>query len=268
MQKALIAALIALTLLCSTMWWRNSRSQREAWARVAALEIERAKQGASERQASDSSVKENETDEAVGGSRRPQVIRVPATVDAGGYLKTIDELRAQIAQMSRDLSTARDEAARFGSQMEQLRGEEATLRTTAASLTDDLQAARRATDALEAEAKLRSERLIRSETAEKTMRERLTRAEAAAGQVAQNVKEIEELNRRRDTYLTNLMRRFREVNDLYRNYVLNAQTRDNSNTGLNAGDLSRINATIQSAEDDLRQLQSLNARVAQLARIK
>jgi len=47
---------------------------------------------------------------------------------------------------------------------------------------------------------------------------------------------------------------------------LAAQTRDTPATGLQAGDLSRIQTTIQQAEDDLRQLQTLNARVAQLAR--
>jgi hypothetical protein len=122
------------------------------------------------------------------------------------------------------------------------------------------------TEAVQAELRAKAERLLKAETSEKLLQERSARAEAAAAKVVVSTKELEDLNRRREAFLTTILRRFREVNDLYRNFTLAAQTRDTPATGLQAGDLSRIQTTIQQAEDDLRQLQTLNARVAQLAR--
>jgi hypothetical protein len=106
------------------------------------------------------------------------------------------------------------------------------------------------------------------ETSEKLLQEKLSKAELAAKRVVVVSKDVEDLNRRREASLLTLERRYREVTDLYRNFSLNMQTRENPGQGLQAGDLSRIQTALQQAEEELRQLRSLNTRVAELARSK
>jgi chromosome segregation ATPase len=181
-------------------------------------------------------------------------------------LKTIDELREQLKAAAVELSGAKDEAMRAEARVTAETAEARRLKVQLEELREDAQSARRVTEAVQAELRAKAERLLKAETSEKLLQERSARAEAAAAKVAVSTKELEDLNRRREAFLTTILRRFREVNDLYRNFTLAAQTRDTPATGLQAGDLSRIQTTIQQAEDDLRQLQTLNARVAQLAR--
>ncbi len=70
--------------------------------------------------------------------------------------------------------------------------------------------------------------------------------------------DFDDLNRRRDQYMTNVLRRYREVTDLYRTLSLRQEgPRD---------DLSRIQNAISLAEEDMRQLQSLNAQARRLQR--
>ncbi|MBL8236955.1 MAG: hypothetical protein JNM66_06025 [Bryobacterales bacterium] len=251
-------------LAAGVMWWRVDREKRDAWARVAQLETERA---AAAGAASPAPMAEAAASAPV-SAVEPKVVRVPAGTDPAPYLKMIDELRENLKEQARELSVVRESVSRAEAAAATEQEEVRKLRTQAEDLREDAQSARRLSDALQVELRAKSDRLLKVETAEKLLQERVTRAESAAGKVAGVSREVEDLNRRREAYLTTLLRRYREVNDLYRNYTLNAPTRDAAGAGLQAGDLSRIQSTIQQAEDDLRQLQALNARAAQLARAK
>jgi len=123
-------------------------------------------------------------------------------------------------------------------------------------------------EALDTELKFKAQRLIQVETSEKLLQEKLSKAELAAKRVVVVSKDVEDLNRRREATLLTLERRYRDVTDLYRNFSLSMQTRENPGQGLQAGDLSRIQTALQQAEEELRQLRSLNARVAELGRGK
>ena len=268
MRRVALIVSVAVAIAACILWWRAASENRAAEARIAVLEAERAALRSAHPAAGGVTEPPPEEKRTSPAPAAPNTIRVPAPVDAAGYLKAIDELRAQIAQLHKDLSAAREEAARSAAQATVLQGEQAKLQAALAESRDDLLAARRATEALQAENKVKSDRIARAETEEKLARERLAKAEAVSAQASSGSREIEDLNRRRETYLNNLLRRFREVSDLYRNFALNAQTREGAGPVLNAGDLSRIQSTIQSAEDDLRQLQALNARAAQIGRTK
>lgn len=264
MRRILPVLCLIPALVAGVMWWRVDREKREAWSRVMQLESQRSAAGAA---AAPAPVSE-ETASAPTSVVEPKVVRVPTGTDPVPYLKAIDELRDQIKDQSRDLSAARESVSRAEAAVAAEQEESRKLKVQVEELREDAQSARRLAEAVQVELRAKSDRLLKVETAEKLMQERLTRAEAAASKVAVASREVEDLNRRREAFLTTLLRRYREVNDLYRNFTLNAPTRDAATTGLQAGDLSRIQSTIQQAEDDLRQLQALNARVAQLARAK
>jgi len=242
-------------------WWRAEHDRRAAWERVSQLE-RTGKAPAAEPAA------EPEAGTEPAATTETRIVRVPSGADPGPYLKTIDELREQLKEQAKALSAARDASARAEAAAGTMEAEAKKLRGQLDELREDVQSARRVGEALQAELQAKSERLVKVETSERLMTDRLARAESAAAKVAGVSKEIEDINRRRELFLVSLLRRYREVSDLYRNFTLNVQTREAAGGGLQAGDLSRIQTAFQQAEDDLRQLQALNARMAQLARAK
>jgi chromosome segregation ATPase len=256
--------LTALLALAGWFGWRSEAERRGAVERVKQLEGELAKKGiAVPAESSAVAVLEKAAPSPEKKAAGPK-----ASVEVGPYLRMIDELRQRTQELEREVQTVRGEMARAdaraAAQKEALEKSE----EEAARIREAVQKEQRLSEALEAELKVKSQRMIQAEQAEKVMTERLGRAEATAKKAVGTSKEIEDLNRRRETVLTALERRYRDVTDLYRNFSLNLQTRETPGQGLQAGDLSRIQTALQLAEEELRQLRSLNARVAELARAK
>lgn len=261
-MRRMIPFLVLLPAM--VMWWRAETGRRQAQERVTQLEALAGRPPTTPEPPTSIA----ESAPAPVAAKETRIVRVPTGTDPVQYLQTIDELRDHLREQAKELSAARDSAARAEAGLEAEAAEARRLKAQLEEIREDMQAARRLSEALQAELKVKTDRLIRAETAEKVMQERVARTQSAAAKVAGESKEIEDLNRRREAFLATLMRRYREVGDLYRNFTLNAQTRETPTAGLQAGDLSRIQAAIQQAEDDLRQLQALNARAAQLARAK
>lgn len=264
MRRMVPVLMLIPAVVAGWFWWQAEQGRRAAVARVAQLEAARGGVPLPPEP-----VEGPVTTTGEPGPARTEVVRVPTGTDPAPYLKTIDELREQNAALAKELSTAKDASARADTATADGEAELKKVRAQMDDLREEAAMARRVADAVQAELRAKSDRLVRMETAEKLLQERAARAELAATRVATSVKEIDDLNRRREAFLTSLLRRFREVNDLYRNYAMNVQTRDGvAGPGLQAGDLSRIQSAIQQGEDELRQLQALNARMAQLARAK
>jgi chromosome segregation ATPase len=77
------------------------------------------------------------------------------------------------------------------------------------------------------------------------------------------LRELEEINRRRETYFTSILRRYKEVTEQYRALATRLESaRDN--VAPPGPELSRIQAAVASAEEDLRQLATLNAQAARI----
>lgn len=74
---------------------------------------------------------------------------------------------------------------------------------------------------------------------------------------------LQDLNRRRSTYLDSVLRRYRDILSQLNALagVLNSARDQNSNVVSNAA-LTRLDSTISLAEDDMRQLSDLNSRAA------
>jgi len=254
--------LLISTAIAASLGWRAELGRREALDRLAYLELQKTTRTVSPAPPAET------TAAPVAPGAETRVVRVPAGTDPSPYIKTIDELREQIRDQSKALSNARDAESRAESMLSAEETEAKKLKAQLDELREDAQSARRLGEALQTELRAKSERLVKVETAEKLMQDRVAKAESGAAKAAGVSKEVEDLNRRREAFLTALLLRYREVSDIYRNFTLNAQTRETPGAGLQAGDLSRIQTAIQQAEDDLRQLQALNARMAQLARTK
>ncbi|MBI2687214.1 MAG: hypothetical protein HYX27_12925 [Acidobacteria bacterium] len=264
MRPVLPYVLLIPAVAASFFWWRADQGRRAALDRVAQLEAARAQNPGGAVPAPSPGI----SAESSAVTSQTRVVRVPTGSDPAPYIKTIDELREQVRELSKELSVAREDTSRADARVAAESAESKKLKEQIEDLRENIQSARRLSDALQVELRAKSERLVKSEASEKLMQERAARSEGAAAKVSSGERELEDLNRRREAFMTAILRRFREVNDLYRNFTLNAPTRDTPIAGLQAGDLSRIQSAIQQSEDDLRQLQVLNARMAQIARAK
>ena len=127
-------------------------------------------------------------------------------------------------------------------------------------LEERLAASSRLAEALQTQFRSASERLsqLQIDTAA-AKRESARLAESSAKGSSQS-KAIDDLNRRRDGYLTSILRRYRDITDQYRTVT----QRSDHPGDLAAGELSRIQSAISLAEDDLRQIEGLNAQTKRL----
>ncbi len=90
----------------------------------------------------------------------------------------------------------------------------------------------------------------------------------ATAQIAESTRllaTLQDLNRRRDGYIASILRRYRDLTEQFRamSGVL-ASSHDQNSSALSESGLTRIQGAISQADDDLRQLNDLNARALQV----
>ncbi|MBM3767391.1 MAG: hypothetical protein FJW32_18530 [Acidobacteria bacterium] len=245
-ERLLPLLLFFTTIAASYYWWRTELRYQAALERIDSLQRER-------RSPSATPAREEPPAEPV--KAETKIVRVPTEVESPNALRTIDELRARTAELTAALAHSREELTAAS---EKAAGAVAESKTLAGQLTEtrvEIEHANRLLAAASAEAKARNERLARAEANERALTEKLKSQAAKPAPAAP--KADRDIERRREALLVSILRRYREVTDLYRSFTLSAQNRDRSGGALEAGDLSRIQSSIQQAEDELRQLQAL-----------
>jgi chromosome segregation ATPase len=262
MQKASIIAVLATVLVSGWLLWRGEAERKSQWSRIQRLEQELANRG----------VTVPEVDAPVAPlAPEPKVIRPEVSKDrpdVGKYLSLIDELRGRTQELDKNVQTLQLEREQLRERINTQLEEAERIASQMAEAREATQKQQRISDALETELKFKAQRLTQVEQSEKLLQEKLAKADQASRRAVVGTRDLEDLNRRREASLTTLERRYREVTDLYRSFSLNLQTRESSSQGMQAGDLSRIQTALQQAEEELRQLRSLNVRAAELAKAK
>ncbi len=104
-----------------------------------------------------------------------------------------------------------------------------------------------------------------SSAAERLFEEIVENASARAAELGRVVADLQELDRRRDAYLTSIARRYHDITSQFRamSGMLDS-SRDPNASALSGAALTRIQNAISLADDDLRQLNELNAQARQL----
>jgi chromosome segregation ATPase len=162
-------------------------------------------------------------------------------------------LQAQLTNSSEErekaLASANErhqkEQADFESQLD-------ALKQDLESAQAELQASRQRLAALDADnAKLKSDNSV---------------ASARAAEFTRVVAQLQDLDSRRDVYLTSIMRRYRDITSQFRamSGMLGSSRDSNPTSPFSDAALTRIQSAVSSAEDDLRQLTELNAQARQL----
>lgn len=154
----------------------------------------------------------------------------------------------------------RDVEARLTAAQEQ---HQQALQTQEREWRDQLQNAQRQLTTVEGNAKSREARLQELEAAQSRQQRQAAEASQRAQRLTELAGELEEIARRREAYLNTIIGRYREATDLFRALSLRLDNPRDAGSPLN-NDLSRIQAAIQHADEDLRQLRALNAQSAKL----
>lgn len=213
------------------------------------------------------------------GQEEPAGSSAPAGAAAGRYghsdAVAIAQRDVQISQLHKDLSDARGQAEQLRQRIATFDDEQhkaaasANERFTTAQndwqnrlndLTRQLDTARSETQA----ARQKSADLAKSV---EVMKQEASESSARSSETTRLITTLQDLSRRRDAYLTSVLRRYRDVTSQFRAMSgMIDSSRDQASGGLNGPALTRIQSTISMAEDDLRQLNEVNAEAEQVER--
>ncbi len=195
------------------------------------------------------------------------IAKTAPTVLPTEYIRIIAETQATLESARKDLSAARNEIAALQAKAGQDQEQREKLMAELAEINEALASTKRVVAATQTELKAKNDRLVRIETSEKLVREAAGKAEIESAKTMRTAQELEDLNRRREVLLNSMVRRYREVTDQYRTLSLRVQTRaDQLGLDPGAGELSRIQTSVQQAEEEFRQLNGLSAQAAKLLR--
>jgi chromosome segregation ATPase len=205
---------------------------------------------------------------ATSGDKRPSAPRstTPANLPAANerlladYSDAVNKLMAaqrtvaETQEQMRDLE-ARNAAAQQQYQQQSQRQEQ--------ELREQLQALQRVLTQTDTSLKARDARLAELENAQQRLQRQGAGDTARLQKLPEIAAELEEIARRRESYLNNVISRYREATDLFRAISLRLDNPRDASSPLN-NDLSRIQAAIQSADEDLRQIRALNIQSARV----
>ncbi|MBI2680972.1 MAG: hypothetical protein HYX25_08210 [Candidatus Solibacter usitatus] len=194
------------------------------------------------------------------GARRPN----RENAESRGEDET-QPLRDSLAEANATMARLEARIAELESQLEKATAEAKQSAAAAEVLNQNLAEATRTVDSLQKETKNQSRRLAELETANTRLREDAAKNTGAASQLIQISSELQDLNRRRDTYASSILRRYKDITDQYR--ALSAALdgrRDRQSAPLGEAELARIQNAIAMTEEDLRQINALNAQAARL----
>ena len=185
-----------------------------------------------------------------------------------------DESGHEVAQLRASLAEAKAAAARLETQISDLEGrikqakqENGKLSAAVEGWQDKLADAARVAEHALGDLKASQERVAQLEAANARLRQASAAVAPQNPQAAQYASQLQEISRRRDVYLNSIIRRYRELTDQYRAMtgVLDGR-RDREASPVSGLELSRIQSTIAMAEEDLRQIDSLNAQALRIER--
>lgn len=262
-----MGALLAAWLLTTgiAFWQARRASLAEERSQAAARELARLRG-----QAPQAAVPSETAEPAAAGSARGE---------RSGSARRDTELGGLVARREAEIETLQSE-------LSEARAETNRLRLRVDAFDEDLRKSadaantRYATAQAEWQSRLESltEQVETAQSAAEVARARSTALEASlarqtADQTASQAKLVEarrlltslqDLNRRRNTYLDSVLRRYRDVLGQLRaiGNVMDA-SRDQNASVVSSSALARIESTISLAEDDLRQLSDVNSRAAQ-----
>jgi chromosome segregation ATPase len=196
--------------------------------------------------------------------------RVPSTAPAAAEALADAEQRARRLRESLDQSKA--DVARLESLNSDLQPRLETAAEENRRLSAGMEQAKKALadaeqtiETIQAERKSNLDRISHLESDNARLKEAAAAGQQSAAQLNQTISDLEQVFRRREMYLSNILRRYREITEQYRalSGVMDSR-RDRESAPVSGAEISRIQNAIALSEEDMKQVSALSAQAQRL----
>jgi DNA repair exonuclease SbcCD ATPase subunit len=247
------AVVVASLVIILRQSRRIAEYQRNLEANAQALRVYQAAGG----QKAPPNASPEAAEEALGRNDHAGITKREAVIER--LDRELAESRATINDLQTQLSTLHDQNAQA------LAGADERLQKQQADSQAQLDDLQKKLDAALAAADIARQRAAALEASNAQLATDTTASNARAAEVARIISSLQDLDRRRDVYLTSILRRYRDITSEFRAMSSIMDTSHDPNSSACSGAaLSRIQTAVTSAEDDLRQLNDLSARTQKL----
>jgi len=209
--------------------------------------------------------------------RQPEPAKTAAEAEspapAGAYQATLAKNDVTIERLNRELGEAQANIKDLQAQLSSSNDEREKALASANELhqkekedwQSQLDALKQQLDSAQAESEASRQRLAALEADNAKLKSDNSAASARLAEFSRAIADLQDLDRRRDAYLTSIMRRYRDITSQFRaiSGMLDS-SRDAKSNPLSDAALTRIQNDVSLADDDLRQLTELNAQASKL----
>jgi chromosome segregation ATPase len=176
-----------------------------------------------------------------------------------GLSRELGEAQANIKELQAQLSNSSDEREKALASANELHQKERE------DWQSQLDALKQQLDSAQAESQASRQRLAALEADNAKLKSDNSAGSARLAEFARVIADLQDLDRRRDAYLTSIMRRYRDITSQFRGMSgMLDSSREPKSSAFSDAVLTRIQNAVSLADDDLRQLTELNAQARQL----
>lgn len=251
-----LVVVLAAGAAAAALW--EARANREQAVRLARLsaEVEQARKTVAELTHAAAAPAVAPAQPAAEGPNAPRSPRPSANPEDAIALQ---RLKLNLADANTLLARLESRADEAEAQIHNLSVENKRLAGSEADLKENLASANQLVDTLQKELKSNRDHVTQVEIAYQKLRDQSGGDAQKIIQLQQLAAELQDIHQRREVYLNSILRRYKQITEQYRSMagVLQAQRTDGPAAG--SADLARIQDSIAMAEEDLRQLNNLNA---------
>jgi chromosome segregation ATPase len=195
----------------------------------------------------------------------PRPVTDAATVEAlSAAEQQVRRLHDSLAQSSAEAAHLQGKVTELESRVESAAEENRRLSAAVEEERKNLADASQALDGLRAQWKAGGARLADLESLNAKLKEEAAAGRQSSAQTQQTLSDLESILHRREMYLSNILRRYKEITEQYRAMSGVRDGRDRAATPLSSAEVSRIQNSIALAEEDLKQISALNVQAERL----
>ena len=179
--------------------------------------------------------------------------------------REIQQLRDNLSQAHRDVARLETQVSDLEAENRRLAADSQRLAGAAEDLKVNLAEANRIVASLRTEMQVNQDRVTQLVSENSRLLQDNTAGKQSAGELHKVATDLEEIFRRRQMYLNNILRRYKEVTEQYRSLsgVMDSR-RDREAVPVSSAEISRIQNAISMAEEDLKQISALNTQAQRL----
>jgi chromosome segregation ATPase len=175
-------------------------------------------------------------------------------------------LRDSLAEANAEITRLQARTSDLQTQVENAVADNRSLTAAAEASKKGLADAQETVETVRAELQANSARIKQLENSNARLKEDAATARQSTAPAQQIISDLEGIFRRRDTHLNNILRRYREITEQYRAMSGVMDSQHDRGVATSAAEISRIQNSISLAEEDLKQINVLNAQAALLER--